>query len=108
MGLVQMIGGIVFAMIGLTVIIPMMSKDKGPVWFGLLWTGAAVVIAIVGAINAFSDKGIATEEIVSDSTDAPNAKSTEERLRELDELRQKNLISQEEYAATRQRILDEH
>ena len=107
-GVVQMIGGGVFALVGLTVIIPMMIKADGPVWFGLLWTGAAVVGSVMGAINAFSEKGIPTEEIVSDSADAPNPRTTEDRLRELDDLRRKELISPDEYAQTRKRILDEH
>ncbi len=108
MGVVQMIGGIIFAIIGLTVMIPLMSKDNGPVWFGFLWTGAAVVGAIIGAINAFSDQGIPTEEIVSDASDSPMTRSTQDRLSELDEMRRKELISPEEYAAARKRILDEH
>ena len=107
-GVVQMIVGGVFAIIGLTVVIPALSKADGPVWFGLLWTGLATAGAIMGAINAFSDNGIPTEEIVSDSADTPNNRPTEDRLRELDDLRRKELVSEEEYAETRQRILDEH
>ena len=103
-----MIGGIVFTLIGLVVVIPLMSQNNGPVWFGVLWTGAAAVGAVMGAINAFSDKGIPTEEIVSAGDEAPNTRSTEDRLRELDDLRQKNLISPEEYIETRKRILDQH
>jgi len=108
MGFFQMIGGTIFTIIGLTVVIPMASKDDGPVWFGLLWTGAAAVGAIMGAINAFSDKGIPTEEIVSDSTDTRVTRSTEDRLCELDDIRRRELISPEEYAETRKRILGEH
>ncbi len=107
-GAVQMVGGLVFAIIGLTVVIPMTSKDNGPVWFGLLWTGAAVVGAIVGAVNAFSDRGISAEEIVSDSEEVTPVRSTADRLLELEDLRQRKLISEEEYAQTRQRILEEH
>ncbi len=55
MGVVQMIGGSIFAIIGVTVVIPMTSKDNGPVWFGVLWTAAAVVGAVMGGIIAFSD-----------------------------------------------------
>jgi len=108
MGVAQMIGGGIFTIIGLTVVIPMLVKAHGPVWFGLLWTGVAVAGAIMGAINAFSEKGIPTEEIVSDVADAPTPKPTEDRLRELDDLRRKELISPDEFAQTRQRILDEH
>src|SRR5262245_6767461 len=108
MSAAQMIVGIILALVGVSVVIPMMSKDGGPAWFGLLWTGVALIGAIIGAINAFSDKGIPTEEIVSDSINAPQMKSTEGRLRELDDLQQKKLISQDEYTETRKRILDEH
>ncbi len=91
-GVVQMVGGIVFALIGMAFVIPMTYRANGPVWFGVLWTGGAVVIAILGAINAFSNKGIPTEEIVFDSADARSAKSTEDRLRELEGLYQRKLI----------------
>ena len=109
-GMAQMIGGAIFTIIGLTVVIPMMVKNNGPVWFGLLWTAVAAIGAIMGAINAFSDKGIPTEEIITESSDTGIARprTTEERLRELDEMRGKELISDEEYAETRKRILDEH
>jgi hypothetical protein len=107
-GSVQMIGGILFTLIGLFVIIPMTSENNGPVWFGVLWTLAAAVGAVIGAINAFSDKGIPTEEIVSDSIEQRSSKSTEARLKELDSLRQQKLISEEEYAETRKHVLDEH
>ena len=107
-GVAQMIGGIIAAIVGLAVVIPLTSKDNGPVWFGVLWTVAAVIAAIMGAINAFSDTGIPTEEIVSDSSDPGTTRSTEDRLRELDDMRQKKLISEDEYAETRKRILDEH
>jgi hypothetical protein len=107
-GVAQMIAGSIFAIIGLAVVIPLMIKANGPVWFGVLWTLAAVVAAIMGAINAFTDRGIPTEEIVSDSSESGIARSTEDRLRELDDMREKKLISKDEYDETRKRILDEH
>jgi len=102
-----MIGGIIFTIIGLAVVIPMISKHNGPVWFGVLWTLAAFAGTIMGAINAFSDKGIPTVEIVVPEDEA-KTKSTEDRLRELDELLQKKVINYQEYSDTRKRILDDH
>ena len=109
-GFVQMIIGIVVIIIGVAAVIPMTSRNNGPVWFGLLWTGVGIVGAIIGAINAFSDKGIPTEEIeiVSDSKEDRVTRSTEDRLRELDDLRQKKLISEDEYAVTRKKVLNDH
>ena len=104
----QMIVATIFTFIGLLVVIPAISKAGGPVWFGILWTGIAATGAIRGAINAFSDHGIPTREIVSDAQEAPPIRSTEERLRKLDDLLQKKLISETEYNDTRKRILDEH
>jgi hypothetical protein len=107
-GFVQMIGGSIAAIVGLTVVIPMTSKDNGPVWFGLLWTGMGVIGAIIGAINAFTDTGIPSEEIVSDVPDSGTARSTADRLTELEDMRRRELISQEEYTEKRKSILDEH
>ena len=103
-----MIGGSIAAIIGVVVLIPMLSRDHGPVWFGVLWTGLGIAGAITSAINAFSDQGIPTEEIVSDSLHQEPTRSTEDRLRELDDLLRKEMISKDEYARTRTRILDEH
>jgi hypothetical protein len=108
MGAAQMIGGIIFTIIGVAVVIPMMSKEGGPVWFGFLWTGAALIGAVMGAINAFTEEGIPTEEIVSEGADLPKARSTEDRLRELDEMHRKKVISATEFAEARKRILEEH
>lgn len=77
-------------------------------WFGLLWTGGALIGAIFGAVNAFSDGGIPTQEIVSEETDVPVRRSTEERLRELDDMRRREVISPMEFAEVRKRILEEH
>ncbi len=104
----QMIACGILTIVGLTVVIPLLSKDRGGVWFGILWTGIGFVGAIIGAINALSERGIPMEEIVSTPADPPVPKSTEERLRELDDLRERKLISENEYTETRKRVLDEH
>jgi hypothetical protein len=110
---IQMIMGGIFAIIGATVLIPQMNQTDGPVWFGALWTGMAIVGAIVGAINLFSEEGIPTEEF--SYTSKPDNKpeqtsvhrSTESRLNEINKLRDNHLISEEEYKAKRSKILND-
>ncbi|MDF7807551.1 hypothetical protein P4E94_08895 [Pontiellaceae bacterium B12219] len=111
----QMIMGGIFAIIGVTVLIPTISKDNdGPVWFGLLWTGGALLGAIFGAINLFTDEGIPTEEFSYTTTldddkqqPVPGYRSVESRLNEIKKLKDKNLISHEEYEIKRSKILNE-
>jgi len=104
----QMIMGAIFVLIGLVVIIPLMRKTNGPVWFGVIWTIAAAAGSIFGAINVFSEKGIPTEEIVPTAGKCNHSKTTEERLIGIDSLRKKQLISEEEYNRIRENILKEH
>jgi len=52
--------GIIFCFIGLFVVVP----SVGP--FGILWTLMAVIITCMNGYNAFSNKGIATSEIIID------------------------------------------
>ena len=105
----QMIMGGIFACVGLFVVIPTISKTDGPVWFGLLWTFAALGGAIVGAINLFSDEGIPTEEFsfTSRSTESSNLLTVEQRLKDINSLRDKGLITEEECEAKRAELLKE-
>jgi hypothetical protein len=104
-GVGQMIGGFVTMIISLVFVIPMISKTNGPVWFGGLMVVVALVNMITGAINVFSRSGIPTEELVMPNEPvAPS--NTEGRLRELDGLRDKRLISNEEYKEKRRQILE--
>ena len=68
-------------------------------------------MTITQAINAFSDKGIATHEIVIDDEYEDKAdhekKSLEERMQELQVLYDKGLITSAEYESKRKNILDE-
>ncbi len=99
--------GIIFCCIGLFVVIP----TFGP--FGLIWTLFAVIITIMNGISAFSDKGIASHEIViDDMNDYSNnnfeyKKSSEERMKELQQLYQQGMISEEEYNKKRAQILEQ-
>ena len=52
--------GILFCLIGVFVVIPSAGL------FGIFWTLMALIITITNAMNAFTDKGVATHEIVID------------------------------------------
>lgn len=114
--------GIVFCFIGIIIAIP----TFGP--FGVFWTLIAVVITITNGYNAFTDKGIASSEIIiEDDTEIDrnrnhysnssyntnqqrnfnSEKSVEERLSELQNLYNKGMINIEEYQKTRQQILED-
>ena len=99
-----LIVGCIFVGIGLFVVIP----TFGP--FGIFWTLGAGAIAVVNGINVFSQKGVATHTIVvEDDFPQGNASihSPEERLRRLEDLYQKGLVTREEYDQSRKRILEE-
>ncbi len=101
-----MIVGAIFCVIGLFAAIPYLGI------FGMIWTGVAVVITVLNAINVFSEEGIATHELViEDETDRigkPEKKeSIEERLNKLDGLYNKGIISMEEREEQRKKILND-
>ena len=90
--------GCAFVLIGLFIAIPTSGL------FGLLWTFVAVCITVFNYKNAFSEKGIATHEIVFEEDEE---ESTEAKLKKLQSLYEQKLITQEEYEKKRQQILDE-
>lgn len=105
-------GGLIFCGIGLFVVIP----TFGP--FGLLWTLFAVVITIMNGVSAFSEKGIASHEIIieddsnymeqyNNQAETDEENTAEERLQELQNLYQKGLITEEEYQQKRKQVLEE-
>lgn len=104
---VALVVSIVFIFIGIFVAVP----NAGG--FGLLWTLFAVAIAIYYGINVFSDRGVTDEVIEFDTSsalpgDPPSSpRTTEERLNDLDALKQKELITREEYEEQRKRILND-
>lgn len=61
--------GILFCLIGVFVVIPSAGL------FGVFWTLMALIITITNAMNAFTDKGVATHEIVIDE-----GRQTEDRV----------------------------
>lgn len=101
--------GLIMCLLGLIVAVPFMGV------FGLLWTAVALGITVMHGINAFTDKGIATHEIIieereEEDRDNPSFKkelNTASRLEEAKELYETGLISAEEYEAKRKQILEE-
>lgn len=98
-------GGLIFCFIGFFGIIPIFGA------FGLVWTLFAVIATVTSGINAFTDKGIATHEITIDDDvkrDAINHhRNTEDRMKELQSLYDKGLITGEEYEQKRKKILED-
>ena len=102
----QMIGGGIFAIIGLAVIIPLLAKEGGPMWFGALWTLIAVIGGLIGAYNFFSEDGIAVQELSYTSKPQTPYRSMESRLEELKQLKDKGLIDAHEYETKRSELLN--
>lgn len=107
-----LLAGIVFCLIGVFVVIPSAGL------FGIFWTIMAVLITVSNGINAFSDKGVSTREIIIDDNDSSMAagensalserkKDIELRLRAAEELYQDGAITKEEYEEKRRDILKE-
>ncbi|HEV7403378.1 MAG TPA: SHOCT domain-containing protein [Chthoniobacteraceae bacterium] len=96
--------GLIFTVIGLTVVIPQAGA------FGFLWTGIALVGAIMSFYNAFSDRGIAKEiiDVSEDDGGAPAPReSAASRLTQLKELKDAGLITSAEYEQRRAVIVRE-
>lgn len=97
--------GLVFVGIGLFVVIPAFGL------FGIAWTLVAVIITCVNAVNVFSQKGVATSEIVieDDGQPAPAAPDCDPalRLERLRSLYESGHITREEYEKRRAEIIGE-
>ncbi len=114
--------GIVFCLIGILVAIPSAGL------FGIFWTIVAVIITVSNGMNAFSDKGISTHEILIDESSRPiqegqslSGKGTAHldqhanvselkkdiqlRLKAAEELYQEGTITREEYEEKRKELL---
>ena len=107
--------GIVFCVIGLFIAIPMAGM------FGVLWTLVAVGITIYQGMNAFSEQGIPTHEIIIEE-DEPTAsersqgeqskgafeeRDVQKRLEEAKRLYDLGLITEEEYTRKKTEILED-
>ncbi|RHP36126.1 SHOCT domain-containing protein [Lachnotalea sp. AF33-28] len=91
------IGGLVFVVLGVCVVIPTFGA------FGVLWTVFALIITVTNAINAFTGEGIASHRFTIED-DSPSAAG---RLEELKGLYEQGLITREEYDKRREEILRE-
>ena len=115
------IAGILFCLIGVFAVIPSAGL------FGVFWTLMALVITVTNGINAFTDKGVASHEIVIDddkhdvnkegsagtdiasNTDAAPMEELKEnmelRFQAAEDLYKEGVITREEYEAKRREIL---
>jgi hypothetical protein len=91
--------GLLFVVLGLTVIIPLFGA------FGVVWTALAAVIAAYHGYNLVSTRGLPTYQA---EVRAPGpAADFDDRLRRLAKLREDGLLSEEEYQRKRGEILRE-
>ena len=107
--------GLVMTLVGLVAVIPTMGI------FGVLWTLVAGGITVMHGLNAFSDKGIPTHEIIieednhaadrqvfkEDEGEEEAGGKAEARLKEAKRLYESGLITQGEYENKRKQILEE-
>ncbi len=110
--------GIVFCLIGVFAVIPAAGL------FGIFWTVMAGIITASNGMNAFSDRGVASHEIViedegkqeykvssdqePENPDAEEMKEeVERRLAIAKDLYQEGTITKEEYEEKRKEILKE-
>ena len=111
---VSFVVGLAFVLVGLVMVVP----TFGP--FGLLWTGVAVAITVINGLNAFGKKGVPTMEIYSEEEDEvpsparedhdhipSTALTTQERLEQLQTLKEAGLLTDDEYRNKREEILRE-
>lgn len=99
--------GIVFCLIGLFVVIP----TAGP--FGIFWTMVAVIITITHGKNAFTEKGVATHEIVIEDDELNQSSESyafgtdsQKRLYEIKNLYDNGFMTKEEYEDKRKKIIN--
>ena len=100
--------GLLFCLIGVFMVIPIFGV------FGIFWTLMAVIITALSGINAFSDKGMASHEIIideesraSESGDNRRKENIERRLRIAEELYREGSITKDELDEKRREILKE-
>ena len=91
--------GVIFVCIGLFVAIP----SFGP--FGILWTLIAVGITAFNFYQAFGKQYVGPEIHIEEDDGGKPAAGPQERLRQLQELYDQQLITREEYERKRQEIL---
>lgn len=101
---ISFIIGIIFCVLGVFVVIP----QFGP--FGIIWTLVAASITFINYKNAFTEEGIATQEIIVDEGNIFQYEETnniEERLKKVESLYQQGLITSDEYDQKRKELIDQ-
>ena len=93
--------GVIFVIIGLTVVIPAV----GP--FGILWTIMAMGITGVNLGHAFGKSAFTPQINIEEEGASPSPDSAEQRMKQLRALYDQRLITPEEYEQKRQEILKE-
>ena len=98
--------GIVFVFLGVIVVIPTFGI------FGILWTILAGLVVFGNYKNGFTDKGVATHEIIIEDgmeiiERADDGEDIEAKLLKLNSLYEQRLITKEEYDEKRKKILEE-
>ncbi len=107
-GVLFLIFGVVFLM---SISSELSSDDGGPLiitFFGI-WMIACLGFVVFGIMNLVKKDGISTYEFdinKVDSVSSENVSNVEQRLRNLDALKQKRLITDEEYQNKRKQIID--
>lgn len=96
-----MVVGIIFVILGLTVVIPMAGA------FGVLWTLVALVITILNGVNVFTDKGVPLYEVNIDGDAGSHNHSPDytEQLRQLKQLKDDGIITETEFNIKKEEIL---
>lgn len=106
-GLVGGIGGLLFVLIGVVLVIPTFGL------FGVFWTGIALAITISSFYRSFGEHYdgpeiyIEEDEPHSSVSSAPPQQTAEARLTFLQSLYEQGLITSEEYEQKRKDILAE-
>ena len=99
--------GIIFICIGLFVVIPSTFLFGGfAAVFGILWTAVAAGITIMNFYRAFG-KGYVGPEIHIEDENGGKPGDPQERLRQLQDLYDQKLITQQEYEQKRREILQD-
>lgn len=97
---IAMCVGAAFCLVGIFYVIPVF----GP--FGFLWTLFAAALAIVNALNVFTDRGVASEIIEVEAKESDD-QTPEQRLEAAKRLLLNGDISEGEYEEKRKQILKE-
>lgn len=73
--------------------------------FGFFWCALVLAMMIFYGVNAFTQHGIASEEIEIESVGGTEQVSIEGKLTRLERLRNKKLISEREYQEKRKELM---